>query len=322
MSRAGEPAGDGARAQEHKIVLVTRRTRLQELVARYNTIEQARFQAEHLGMDFGDFLEEDRIYRAAVAQVEQALRAHGRVQPLDRGFLPNFLFPPDALVVVLGQDGLVANTLKYLGRQPVVAVNPDPARWDGVLLPFQPGDLPALLPEVWRGRRAIREVTMARARLTDGQTLLAVNDFFIGARSHVSARYELHLGERGERHSSSGVIVSTGLGSTGWLRSVLSGAIGVNGGRASKQVQALRRDGLPWDARELVFSVREPFPSRWSQAGLVFGRIDEATPLRIRSLMPDGGVIFSDGIEADGLEFRSGMEAVIDLAQQRGQLLQ
>lgn len=309
-------------AQDRKIVLVTRRTRLQELVARYNTVEQARFQAEHLGMDFEDFLLEDATYRAAVASVERTLRAHGRLQPLDRGFLPNFLFPPDCTVVVLGQDGLVANTLKYLDAQPVIAINPDPARFDGVLLPFAPETLPTLLPDVWRGQRPIREISMARARLTDGQELLAVNDFFIGARSHVSARYELAHGDRRERQSSSGVIVSTGLGSTGWLRSVLTGATAVAGGRPSKHTQALREHGFAWDARQLVFSVREPFPSRWSQAALVFGEIDPATPLRIRSLMPDGGVIFSDGIESDGLEFRSGMEATIDLADKRGRLLQ
>jgi len=32
-------------------------------------------------------------------------------------------------------------------------------------------------------------------------------------------------------------------------------------------------------------------------------------------------VIFSDCIEADGLEFRSGMEARIELADKRGRLL-
>ncbi|MFZ5635474.1 MAG: sugar kinase [Pseudomonadota bacterium] len=308
-------------SQDRRIVLVTRRTRLQELVLRYNTVEQARFQAEHLGMDFADFLLEDATYRDAVATVEQALRAHGRVQTLDRGFLPNFLFPPDCAVVVVGQDGLVANTLKYLDTQSVIAVNPDPQRFDGALLPFAPGDLPALLPEVWRGQRPIREISMARARLPDGQTLLAVNDFFIGARSHVSARYELRLGGRTERQSSSGVIVSTGLGSTGWLRSVLTGATAVAGVRPNKRVQALRKDGFPWDARRLVFSVREPFPSRWSGTELVFGEIEAGDALRIRSLMPDGGILFSDGIESDCLDFRSGMEATIDLADKRGRLL-
>lgn len=310
------------RDEDRRIVLVTRRTRLQELVARYNTIEQAKFQAEHLGMDFGDFLAEDSLYRAAVQATETVLEAHGRLQRLDRGFLANFLFPPDATVVVLGQDGLVANTLKYLrDGQPVIGLNPDPARWDGVLLPFAVPDLGAVLRDAWAGRRTVREVTMAKATLTDGQELLAVNDFFVGTRGHVSARYEIAHGDRHERQSSSGVIVSTGLGSTGWLRSVLTGAGQVAGGKLGAAAEKLRRNGLPWDAPTLVYSVREPFPGRWSQAGLVFGQVGPGDTLRIRSLMPEGGVIFSDGIEADGLDFRSGLEARIEVAGQRGHVL-
>ncbi|MEO6519601.1 MAG: sugar kinase [Pseudoxanthomonas sp.] len=305
---------------DRKIILVTRRTRLQELVARYNTVEQAKFQAEHLGMDFSDFLQEDARYQSAIVQVEESLKAHGRVQRLDRGFLPNFLFPPQCLVVVLGQDGLVANTLKYLDGQQVMAINPDPARWDGVLLPFVVADVPVAIVEILRGQRKTRQVTMGRARLSDGQELLAVNDFFVGARSHVSARYEISLGDLSERQSSSGVIVSTGLGSTGWLRSVLTGATAI-AGKSSSRIKALREHGMDWAVEEMVFTVREPYPSRSSQASLVFGQCSTDAPLRIRSLMPEGGVIFSDGIEADGLDFRSGLEAVIDVSPKHGLLL-
>jgi NAD kinase len=307
---------------DRKIILVTRKTRLQELVLRYNTVEQARFQAEHLGMDFGDFLAEDEVYAAAVRQVEAVLQAQGRLQRLDRTFLPNFLFPPTALVVVLGQDGLVANTLKYLqGGQKLLAVNPDPERWDGVLLPFSVSDLSIVVREVWSGRRHVREVSMAKAKLTDGQELLAVNDFFIGTRGHVSARYEITHGNTRDRQSSSGVIVSTGLGSTGWLRSVLTGAQAIAGGSMGVKQASLLKNGLSWDAPQLVYAVREPFPGRWGDANLLFGRVVSGDCLRIRSLMPQGGVIFSDGVESDGLEFRSGLEARIEVAAQRGFLL-
>jgi hypothetical protein len=308
-------------ADDLKIILVTRRTRLRELIARYNTLEQARFQAEHLGMDFSDFLEEDRVYRAAVENVSAALQAHGRLQPLDRGFLPNFLFPPDCLVVVLGQDGLVANTLKYLTGQAVLAVNPDPARWDGVLLPFQVADVGKVLPQVIRQQRPVHEISMARARLGDGQSLLAVNDLFIGMRSHVSARYEIALGNRKELQSSSGIIISTGLGSTGWLRSILTGAHAIAGRDANPRMLKIREHGLAWDSQTLIFNVREPYPSRSTEAKLVFGQLATGQSLHIRSLMPENGVIFSDGMEADGLDFQSGLEAMIDVAPNRGLLL-
>src|SRR5947209_267457 len=215
------------RLTDNKIVLVTRPTRLAELVIRFNTVSQARFYIEHQGADFSDYFREDETYHRALSEAQAALAQVGRVQIVDRGFLPNFVFAPDDTVVTLGQDGLVANTLKYLNGQPVVGVNPDPERWDGKLLPFRVGDLPKIMPEVFAGGRGTKRVTMAKASLNNGQTLHAVNDLFIGPKSHISARYIISSGKASETHSSSGVIVSTGLGSTGWLRSLLTGAAAI-----------------------------------------------------------------------------------------------
>ncbi len=161
----------------------------------------------------------------------------------------------------------------------------------------------------------------AQARLANGQVLFAVNDLFIGPRSHTSLRYSIRHATREERQSSSGIIISTGLGSTGWLKSILAGAEGI--ARSWK-----RTDGKPppdvgfdWEAEYLYFSVREPFPSKTSGAKIVFGKITPNAPLEIVSHTPDTGVIFSDGIENDFLHFPSGMEAVITVSQRAGRLV-
>src|SRR5258705_7913142 len=202
------------RLTDNKIVLVTRPTRLAELVVRFNTVSQARFYIEHQGADFRDYLKEDETYHHALVEAERTLAGIGRVQTVDRAFLPNFIFSPEDTVVTLGQDGLVANTLKYLSGQPVIGVNPDPRRWDGKLLPFKVADLSKVVPEVFTHGRRTKLVTMAKATLNNGQTMYAVNDLFIGPKSHCSARYIISSGKVSETHSSSGVIVSTGLGST------------------------------------------------------------------------------------------------------------
>jgi NAD kinase len=306
------------RRMENKIVLVTRRTRLEDLVARYNTVNQAKFYIEHLGADFSDYVREHDTYHACVRDAESALRHFGRVQMVERGFLPNFLFGPDDIVVALGQDGLVANTMKYLDCHPLVGVNPDPARWDGVLLPFQVRDLAKLMPDVLARRRTMQQVTMARARLNNGQELYGVNDIFIGPKSHTSARYTIRLGDREERQSSSGIIVSTGLGSTGWLKSLHAGAAAIAGGgdewHAGEQA-------TPWDADYLHFTVREPFPSKASAASLVAGRIGARATLTLVSAMAENGVVFSDGIEADYLEFNAGITVEVGVAEKRGTLV-
>jgi NAD kinase len=329
------------RLTENKLILVTRPTRLADLVARFNTVAQARFYVEHLGADFSDYLQEDENYRRALKQAQATLGQLGRVQVVDRGFVSNFIFGAGDTIVTLGQDGLVANTLKYLDGQPVVGVNPDPGRWDGQLLPFQVDDLGKILPEVFAKRRPTRAVTMAKATLNNGQAMYAVNDLFIGPKSHGSARYVIHSGDATEKQSSSGVIVSTGLGSTGWLKSLLTGAAAVAESANSFQFDQIpdvfvrRGDGQPAkprktkparsefgsDADYLCFTVREPFPTRHTGASVVFGKVTADQPLVLLSQMAEHGVIFSDGIEKDFLEFNSGTKATIGIAEKKGTLV-
>lgn len=308
-------------AGDRKIVLVVRETRLDELIARFNTAQQAQFYVEHLGADFGDYLAEERQYRAAILKVEETLREFGRVQRLERRYLVNFIFGGEDIVVVLGQDGLVANTLKYLDGQRVLGVNPDPRRWEGVLLPFRPEDLHRIMREEVAGRRLVKRVTMAKASLNTGEALYAVNDLFIGPRSHISARYTLQTGDRAERQSSSGIIVSTGMGSTGWLKSLYAGWAGAAATLGVTPPTEALEASFPWDADFLHYFVREPFPSRTSGASLIVGRIPAAAPMTIVSEMAENGVIFSDGIEADFLTFNAGIRATIGIAERQGLLV-
>jgi NAD kinase len=331
------------RLSENKVVLVTRPTRVAELKRRFNTRRQAEFYVSHLGQDFTDYEREDERYATAVREAKQTLDGLGRLQVIDRSFLTNFVFGPEDIVVVLGQDGLVANTVKYLDGQPVIGVNPDPARWDGQLLPFQMCDLAEVLSEVIARRRPTKTVTMAKTTLNTGEVMYAVKDIFIGPRTHVSARYSISIGGRTNNQSSSGVIVSTGVGSTGWLKSLLTGAAGIVQNAGSQSVLNAQdelfarhppqsrkstaratfsaRSEFPWDADYLCFTVREPFPSKTTEASIVFGRITPREPLVLVSQMPEQGVIFSDGIEQDFLEFRSGTRATISLAEKHGCLV-
>ena len=302
-----------------KIVLVTRRTRLEDLIDRFNTRGQAKFYIEHAGGDFGDYEREHDAYQRALDRLRRDLEFGVPRQVLDRSLVPTYTFGPRELVVTLGQDGLVANVAKYAGERPVVGVNPDPERFDGILLPFLPDQAQAAVRHVFEGRAAARAVTLAEIKLDDGQRLLAFNDLFIGARSHTSARYRISVGERAEAQSSSGVLISTGAGSTGWMSSVFNMAAGVMafaGGASSPAVKP-----LAWDDPRLMFAVREPFVSRHSAATMVAGFLAAGEEIAFESLMPSGGVIFSDGIEADFLQFNAGAIGRARTAQQHARLI-
>src|SRR6516162_10124208 len=192
-----------------KIVLVTRQTRLEELIERFNTQAQAKFYIEHAGGDFSSYLKEHEAYQRSLESVRRSIEIGLKIQIMDRALLPTYLFSENDVVVTLGQDGLVANTAKYVKGQPILGVNPDPQRFDGILLPIEPAGLKANLERTVVGAAKVRSVTLAEAKLKDGQRLLAFNDLFIGASSHVSARYRIRAGGKEESHSSSGVLVST-----------------------------------------------------------------------------------------------------------------
>ncbi len=302
-----------------KIIIVTRKTRLAELIERFNTRGQVKFYLDHAGADFSEYEAEDSIYNRALDSIREQLQIGLKLQTVERQIVPTLVISEKDILVTVGQDGLVANTAKYAGKQPIVAVNPDTSRFDGVLLPFTEQQAGAAVAAVLEGRAKVKEVTLAEAVLADGQRLLAFNDLFIGAASHISARYRIEHKKHGEEQSSSGIIVSTGAGSTGWLSSVFNMADGVSrafGGSGPRPV-VLR----PEDKR-LIFAVREPFKSRHSQAGITAGTIENGENLGIKSRMPMNGVIFSDGMESDFLQFNSGATVSIGPATQRARLVE
>ena len=301
-----------------KVVLITRKTRLDDLIARFNTLAQAQFYIEHAGGDFSAYVLEHDAYQRSLETVRRSIELGLKIQAMDRTLAPTCVFSSSDVIVTLGQDGLVANAAKYVGGQPILAVNPDAERFDGILLPFRPADVRAGLERTIAGKARMRTVTMAEAKLKDGQRLLAFNDLFIGASTHVSARYRIRYGGRHENQSSSGMIVSTGAGSTGWLSSIFNETSGILAFLGAAPVAPVR---MQWEEAKLFFVIREPFLSRHSQASIVAGAVLPDAPLALESQMPVGGVIFSDGVEADHLDFNSGAVAGICVAPEKASLV-
>lgn len=333
------------------IAVITRQTRLAGLKQRWGTASQADFLMEAAvdheverrrkaysakGVDVSDddfllmeasaeeltdhsaYEEEDEIYQQSLRKLMQELDVDVPVREVDRRYLPNFDFDRCLAVVVIGQDGLVANVAKYVGDLPVIGVNPDPRRYDGVLLPFHVSEARAAVLRTIKQKARIEKVTLAEVNTISGQRMLAFNDFFVGCRTHASARYTLESGGRREPQSSSGVLVSTGSGATGWMSSVFNMAAGISQYVTGKEVPRL---SLTRDDRKLMWTVREPFMSRHSSADNVMGMINDQEELVIGSQMPTNGVIFSDGVEDDFIEFNSGNIATITVSDQRARLV-
>ncbi len=300
-----------------KAIIIRDKTRLEQLIERFNSKAQAKFYLESSGGDFEFYEHEHRRFYSSLKQSQEVVSQRFKTKVIDRSFLSTYLFAATDLIVVIGQDGLVANTAKYVSKMPIIAINPNPDQYDGVLLPYQAENVGGAIDGLLTGRHQIRSITMAEAVLNDDQRLLAFNDFYLGAASHVSSRYEISYRGKTENQSSSGIIVSTGAGSTGWLSSVFNMANNVKG-RLDQRDPGSKLD---WETEQLIFVVREPFLSKMTGIDIGYGTITKNGKLKVVSKMPANGVIFSDGIESDFLNFNSGSTVEIGIAEEKAYLV-
>jgi len=333
-------------------IIIRKPTRLEQLKSKFNTKEQAKFyiqqnkvsfkakkinsspskmnneqmlieqkaaeneaETEYLGYE-----NENSNFYSALSIVEKKISSLLKVKILYQDYLPSYIFGPQDVIIVLGQDGLVANTAKYVNGLPIIGINPDPSRYDGVLLRYNTSNFIDAVNDLLNNSYKAKYISMAQANLNDGQSLLAFNDFFVGINSHASAQYSITYKNKTEYQSSSGIVISTGAGSTGWLSSFYNMTKGLINEFVPNIIE-LKKFTFPQDANYIMFVVREPFISRTSQANIVVGKIEMNEVLKIESNMPQNGVIFSDGIQNDFLEFNVGTIAEISLASQKAVLI-
>ncbi|TDT29348.1 NAD kinase [Streptomyces sp. BK208] len=287
-----------------RAVLVHRRTEYEELLARHGTHGQAAFFLSSRGRSIDEVARRHDATLGALREVASAVPPTWRSTRVERADLDRFLFAPEDVVVVVGQDGLVANTAKYLSGQPVVGIDTDPGRNPGVLVRHRCADAAGLLRAATAARDGgggAEELTMAEAVADDTQRLLALNEIYLGPPGHQTARYRLGTGtDPGETQASSGVLVGTGTGATGWLRSLWleRGATGTM--------------PAPRDPRLLWF-VREAWPSPATGTSRVSGELGRGQALRL-TVESDRLVVFGDGMEADALELTWGQSVRVGIA--------
>lgn len=283
-----------------RAVLVHRRTELDELIERHATRGQAAFFLSSRGRSIEDAEDRDRAIKSAIGAVSAAIPPDWRRGSVERADLPRWSFDLGDIVVVVGQDGLVANVARYLNGQPVIGINPEGERNAGVLVPHSPGAAGRLLLAAAdaRGRPEVEERVMVQAAVDDGQVLTALNEIYIGQPTHQTARYTLTISDGTvERQASSGLIVCTGTGATGWGRSTWLER------HSSIDLPAPTEGRLAW-------FVREAWPSPVTgvtrtegvlAAGQSVGLVAESDRL----------VAFGDGIESDALPVSWGQRITI-----------
>jgi NAD kinase len=283
-----------------RVVVVHRRTEYAELIARHGTRGQAAFFLASRERSLDEVEARHQATEEALVVVHQAIPSDWRRAQVEREELSRFVFGPEDVIAVVGQDGLVANVAKYVQDQVVVGIDPLPGTNAGVLVPHAAADAGALLRAAVAGSATVLERTMVDAVADDGQQLTALNEIFVGQPTHQTARYTLEVNRAAERQASSGIIVGTGTGATGWCASL-----------QRQQAPELR---LPQpDAATLAWFVREPWPSPSTGADLTAGVLVAEDNLVVR-VESDSLVVFGDGMETDRLTLSWGQELRIQRA--------
>ncbi|MCM2390594.1 hypothetical protein [Streptomyces albipurpureus] len=291
-----------------RAVLVYRTSEYEELLARHGTHGQAGFFLSSRGRSVDEVAARHQRARRSLAEAAAAVPLNWRQTRVERTDLDRFLFGPEDVVVVVGADGLVANTAKYLSGQPVVGIDSDPGRGLGVLVRHRARNTARLLAAAVDGDRVIAELTMVEATADNGERLCALNEIYLGSPGHQSARYRLICASAAaETQASSGVLVGTGTGATGWLRSLWQ-----------ERESTLPLPG-PADPRLLWF-VREAWPSPATGTQLVEGVLERAQELQL-IVESDRLVAFGDGVESDALELTWGQTVRLGIAERRLRLM-
>lgn len=291
-----------------RVVLVHRRSEYEELLDRHATYGQAEFFLRSRGREIADVVARHEAIEAAMQLVSSSLPGDVRQAQVERDDLDRYLFAPEDIIVVVGQDGLVANVAKYLDGQPVIGVDPEPGRNAGVLVPHSPDAAAGLVGLVRQGHAPVHARAMVQATLDDGQTLIALNDIYLGDPGHQSSRYTITVPDRGtERQSSSGIIIGTGTGSTGWSASIAS----------DRRLPEI----LPEAESTLIsWFVREAWPSRATGTELSFGDLLEGQALELVA-ESELLVAFGDGIERDRLSIGWGQQVHVGASAHRLKLV-
>ncbi len=122
--------------------------------AHHATHGRAQFFLHSIGQDIEDINRVHREFQAALDVVQRAVPIQWRRTRVDRKALDRFLFGPEDIVVALGQVGRVSNIAKYLDGQVLIGLNPDPGRYDGLMVKNEPAAAHELMLAAAKGGRS------------------------------------------------------------------------------------------------------------------------------------------------------------------------
>ncbi len=181
------------------------------------------------------------------------------------------------LVIAVGGDGTFLEAARRIEKQVILGVNSDPNHSVGSFCAVHRGQFKKAFDSILEGRWVPRSVNRLRVRI-NGRVLpyAVLNDILFCHKNPAAvSRYWIKIGKIREEHRSSGLWVSTAVGSSGAIKSA--------GGRV-----------LPWESRKIQYFPRELYQRHGWKYRLRGGLLEEGQKLRVGSLIREGR-LYLDG---------------------------
>jgi NAD kinase len=235
---------------------------------------------------------------ASLDHVRKVLTDHGI--DLCRSYMPYSEyedFRGKDLVICVGGDGTVLNSAQYVSNgTPVLTVRSD-KRSAGTLCEIDAEDFETALNQILADKYTVEQWTRAEGRFRD-KRMYSLNEIYVGIKHSPSmARYEIAIDGTTEAQMSSGVVFSTGAGSTAWYGNI-PGSDGT----------------FPRTAKELRFIVREH--NLTGRYKLTKGIVAPGHTVIVNSKMNIDGCISFDGDSAKRMyDFGKGESVEIRVAE-------
>lgn len=220
-----------------------------------------------------------------VASHERQLRVRGTVRSLlpecrvvTREMADASRLDGASMVLALGGDNHFVYLSHFLTRAPILGINADRQRSHGGLLRLDERHLEGMAGRLRAGRFSISAWPRLEASVDGRPAGVATSELFLGERQrkHMS-RHVLRVGRgREEEHKSSGLLVCTPAGSTGWY------------GHYGPRFSAAGGPGR--------WALTEPFP-RGRRLRLGAGRLRAGEVLSVRSLNDADGILDVDSLK-------------------------
>ncbi|MEM4330592.1 MAG: NAD(+)/NADH kinase [Candidatus Pacearchaeota archaeon] len=185
------------------------------------------------------------------------------------------------LIITIGGDGTFLSASHFSDNTPILGINRNPSESECFLCNKKLENFERVFKKILNKEYKIKDYTRVDVRIKKEKKEFvlekALNETFFGnINPHHTSKYEILYRNKKDIQKSSGVIITTGAGSTAWYKSL-----------GEKSFSPLKK--------ELRFVVRELYKGRLQKPNIKKGKIKEKEKLILVSKM-NHGIISIDSI--------------------------